>query len=142
MTIYNKLPGEWVKFDGNEYIWNYSNDSDKISEILPLILPLHILTKNWLSPLPLMKEDKTNGKHSFTAIIKPRAYSEGDVFISFEFQGVEYKVLANSDLCRDGFLESGKHYHFDLTINKKASVKMSNVTLIDWEEEEFTEFTR
>lgn len=124
MTIYNKLPGDWVTFDGNEYNWSYS-DSDKISEILPL-----------------MKEDKTNGKHSFTAIIKPRAYSEGDVFISFEFQGVEYKVLANSDLCRDGFLESGKHYHFDLTINKKASVKMSNVTLIDWEEEEFTEFTR
>lgn len=125
MTIYNKFSDLVLQFDGNEYIWFPQDWNTKISEILPL-----------------MKEDKTNGKHSFTAIIAPNKYATGDVFLSFEFQGVEYKVLANSDLCRDGFLESGKHYHFDLTINKKASVKMSNVTLIDWEEEEFTEFTR
>lgn len=89
---------------------------------------------------PLMKEDKTNGKHSFTAIIAPYPYATGDVFMSFEFQGVTYKVLANSDLCSQDFLQEGKHYHFELTINKKASVNMSKVSLIGWEEEEFTKF--
>ena len=87
---------------------------------------------------PLMKEDKTNGKHSFTAIIAPRQYATGDVFLSFEFQGIVYKVLANTDLCSKNFIQPGKHYHFDLTINKKASVNMSKVSLIGWEEEEFT----
>ena len=81
-----------------------------------------------------MKEDKTNGKHSFTAIIAPKSYATGDVFLSFEFQGFEYTVLANSDLCSEGFLQPGKHYHFDLTINTKASVNISKVSLIDWEE--------
>lgn len=89
---------------------------------------------------PLMKEDKTNGKHSFTAIIAPKQYATGDVFLSFEFQGIVYKVLANSDLCSEDFIQPGKHYHFDLTINKKASVNMSKVSLIGWEEEEFTKF--
>lgn len=87
---------------------------------------------------PLMKEDKTNGKHSFTAIIAPKQYATGDVFLSFEFQGIVYKVLANTDLCSKDFIQPGKHYHFDLTINKKASVNMSKVSLIGWEEEEFT----
>lgn len=87
---------------------------------------------------PLMKEDKTNGKHSFTAIIAPKQYATGDVFLSFEFQGIVYKVLANTDLCSEDFIQPGKHYHFDLTINKKASVNMSKVSLIGWEEEEFT----
>lgn len=89
---------------------------------------------------PLMKEDKTNGKHSFTAIIAPKQYATGDVFLSFEFQGIVYKVLANTDLCSEDFIQPGKHYHFDLTINKKASVNMSKVSLIGWEEEEFTKF--
>lgn len=89
---------------------------------------------------PLMKEDKTNGKHSFTAIIAPNKYATGDVFLSFEFQGIVYKVLANTDLCSEDFIQPGKHYHFDLTINKKASVNMSKVSLIGWEEEEFTKF--
>lgn len=89
---------------------------------------------------PLMKEDKTNGKHSFTAIIAPNKYATGDVFLSFEFQGIVYKVLANTDLCSKDFIQPGKHYHFDLTINKKASVNMSKVSLIGWEEEEFTKF--
>lgn len=95
---------------------------------------------NKISISPLKKEDKTNGKHSFTAIIAPYPYATGDVFMSFEFQGVTYKVLANSDLCSQDFLQEGKHYHFELTINKKASVNMSKVSLIGWEEEEFTKF--
>ena len=95
---------------------------------------------NKISISPLKKEDKTNGKHSFTAIIAPYPYATGEVFMSFEFQGVTYKVLANSDLCSQDFLQEGKHYHFELTINKKASVNMSKVSLIGWEEEEFTKF--
>lgn len=95
---------------------------------------------NKISISPLKKEDKTNGKHSFTAIIAPYPYATGEVFMSFEFQGVTYKVLANSDLCSQDFLQEGKHYHFELTINKKASVNMSKVSLIGWEEEEFTRF--
>ena len=76
----------------------------------------------------------------FTAIIAPNKYATGDVFLSFEFQGIVYKVLANTDLCSEDFIQPGKHYHFDLTINKKASVNMSKVSLIGWEEEEFTKF--
>ena len=44
---------------------------------------------------PLMKEDKTNGKHSFTAIIAPRQYATGDVFLSLQIQTSAVKILFN-----------------------------------------------
>lgn len=86
---------------------------------------------------PLVNKDSSTGMYSFTAIIKPWTYSEEDVFMTFVIGGLEYKVLANADLCTEGFLQSGKHYHFDLTINKNASASFSKVSLLDWDEEEF-----
>ena len=120
MKIFSKAnPGSHIYFYFNEGRWEWSESSPSNEKV---------------AISPLMKEDKTNGKHSFTAIIAPKSYATGDVFLSFEFQGFEYTVLANSDLCSEGFLQPGKHYHFDLTINTKASVNISKVSLIDWEE--------
>lgn len=89
---------------------------------------------------PMVNKDSSTGMYSFTAIIKPWTYSEEDVFMTFVIGGLEYKVLANADLCTEGFLQPGKHYHFNLTINKKASASLSKVSLLDWDEEEFIKY--
>lgn len=43
----------------------------------------------------------------------------------------------NSDLC-SGLLEPGKHYNFKVKLNGKASVDVSEVSLVDWDYQETT----
>ena len=82
---------------------------------------------------PLITQDKTKGNHKFTAIVSIGQYSEGDTFLKFKFDGIEYTVTVNSELSKI-FLESGKHYIINLKLNGKLSVSPSKVTVADWEE--------
>lgn len=82
---------------------------------------------------PLITQDKTKGNHKFTAIVSLGQYSEGDTFLKFKFDGIEYTVTVNSELSKI-FLESGKHYIINLKLNGKLSVSPSKVTVADWEE--------
>lgn len=81
---------------------------------------------------PLITQDKTKGNHKFTAIIYGR-YKEGDTFLKFKFDGIEYTVTANSEMSELLFMQ-GKHYIINLKLNGKLSVSPSKVTVADWEE--------
>lgn len=82
---------------------------------------------------PLITADPVAGKHSFTAVVTPFAYAEGDTFLEFVMGGMNYTVKVNSDLCTEGFFEGGKHYVIDLTLNGKLKVGVSNVSVEEWE---------
>ncbi len=81
---------------------------------------------------PLITQDKTKGNHKFTAIIYGQ-YKEGDTFLKFKFDGIEYTVTANSEMS-ELFFNRGKHYIINLKLNGKLSVSPSKVTVADWEE--------
>lgn len=81
---------------------------------------------------PLITQDKTKGNHKFTAIISG-FYSEGETFLKFKLDGIEYTVTANSELSKL-HISFGKHYIINLKLNGKLSVSPSKVTVADWEE--------
>ena len=95
---------------------------------------IHIGNDDYIIEIsPLITQDKTNGNHKFTAIISPCRYSEGDTFMKFKFDGIEYTVKVNSELSNMWF-SPGKHYIINLKLNGKLSVSPSKVTIADWEE--------
>lgn len=81
---------------------------------------------------PLITQDKTKGNHKFTAIISG-FYTEGETFLKFKLDGIEYTVTANSELSKL-HISFGKHYIINLKLNGKLSVSPSKVTVADWEE--------
>ena len=81
---------------------------------------------------PLITQDKTKGNHKFTAIISG-FYSEGETFLKFKLDGIQYTVTANSELSKL-HISFGKHYIINLKLNGKLSVSPSKVTVADWEE--------
>lgn len=85
---------------------------------------------------PYVVVDATAGKHSFAALIAPEAFKAGDLFMSFTLEGQIYNVMVNEDLCTDGFLQGGKNYCFDLTVDGKTNVSIANVSVLDWEQGE------
>lgn len=81
---------------------------------------------------PLITQDKTKGNHKFTAIISG-TFKEGETFLKFKLDGIQYTVTANSELSKLYF-DYGKHYIINLKLNGKLSVSPSKVTVADWEE--------
>ena len=126
----------------SEYSSNMSNVN--VGELKPTDATIYSKTRHGVESLeilnegetieisPLITQDKTKGNHKFTAIISG-FYSEGETFLKFKFDGIEYTVTVNSELSKI-FLESGKHYIINLKLNGKLSVSPSKVTVADWEE--------
>ena len=81
---------------------------------------------------PLITQDKTKGNHKFTAIISG-TFKEGETFLKFKLDGIQYTVTANSEMSELHF-DFGKHYIINLKLNGKLSVSPSKVTVADWEE--------
>ncbi len=91
------------------------------------------LTESCLRAIsPYAQLDPESGKHSFTAIVMPIAYKEGDVLMTFKFKGIEYIVKSTGDICTDAFAKMGQHYHFTVKLNGKNPVNVSSITLEDW----------
>ena len=125
----------------SEYSSNMSNVN--VGELKPTDATIYSKTSTYEPKLlnegetieisPLITQDKTKGNHKFTAIVSIGKYSEGDTFLKFKFDGIEYTATVNSELSKI-FLESGKHYIINLKLNGKLSVSPSKVTVADWEE--------
>lgn len=125
----------------SEYSSNMSNVN--VGELKPTDTTIYSKTSTYKPKLvnegetieisPLITQDKTKGNHKFTAIVSTGQYSEGDTFLKFKFDGIEYTATVNSELSKI-FLESGKHYIINLKLNGKLSVSPSKVTVADWEE--------
>lgn len=100
--------------------------------------PIEITDEAQLRPIyPYMTKDSSTGRYSFTAIIPPAAYPEGRAFLTFKLKGLDYKVLVDSNLCTPGYLESGKHYQFNVSVKKKSEITISKASIIDWNEVNF-----
>ena len=70
---------------------------------------------------------------SLTAIVAPGVYSSGCVIMQLYVNGssVPLEVRTGSDIT----IESCKAYVFNVTVGKDAIVDISNVSVIDWEDE-------
>lgn len=126
----------------SEYSSNMSNVN--VGELKPTDATIYSKTRHGFGDLeilnegetieisPLITQDKTKGNHKFTAIISG-FYTEGETFLKFKLDGIEYTVTANSELSKL-HISFGKHYIINLKLNGKLSVSPSKVTVADWEE--------
>ena len=126
----------------SEYSSNMSNVN--VGELKPTDATIYSKTRHGVESLeilnegetieisPLITQDKTKGNHKFTAIISG-FYSEGETFLKFKLDGIQYTVTANSELSKL-HISFGKHYIINLKLNGKLSVSPSKVTVADWEE--------
>ena len=88
----------------------------------------------------LMLPDNSAKKfHTFTAVVMPGKYTEGDTFLTLTVNGSPLKVKAdgNIELTQTG-LKAGKAYTFNLTFGKRG-FSIGNVTVNDWGESDWEE---
>ena len=122
------------QFDGqlpiieNPYFPNLSNDDNRISH--PYVAGEYYKDDNYSVVKAYIVADAQKGKHSFTGILPPGKYQEGEAFMKFGLGSSKVSVPVNTFLTETG-LEKGKAYTFNLTVGKnKASI--SSVEVNDW----------
>lgn len=81
------------------------------------------------SSLKEVKPLEDTATKSYTAIIAPAAYTDGETFMKLKVDNDELTVLANETL-KDG-LQSGCHYTFEITVGKDK-VALTQVRVNNW----------
>lgn len=128
ITKYNDQFGGQLPTIENPYFPNLCTDNERIAH--PYVVGEYYKDDNNQVVKAYIVADAQEGKHSFTGILPPGKYKEGEAFMKFGLGTEKVSVPVNTFLTETG-LEKGKAYTFNLTVGKnKASI--SSVEVNDW----------